>query len=151
MHMKAVHWLAITALAAPAAMAQGYYVPGNTLTRDELRDCVSFDSVQVRKRERLEREQAQLERENDSIARSARALAEDLGRLQSGDPGRVAEYNARQAEHNRFVDKHNSRVAEVNARLASLSADNLRLTAQCSRPYLPGDMDAIAYERSLSR
>lgn len=149
--IRATIWAGLAMAIPMAAMGQVSYGDG-PLTREELRVCMERDYAVRDRQARLADERAGSDGEADSIARQGAQLAEDLRRLDNGDPLAVADYNARSAAHNRRVEMHNRHIADLNARVALANGDAADVAASCgARRYWLRDRDAVLREHDTIR
>jgi hypothetical protein len=117
---------------------------GPTLTREQLRACMTQKARVTQQDDAMAKEQAALGTVQAELMRSGDALKERLETLDRTKPDDVAAYNEQTEARDRAIDAFQARVAAFNARVETTKADHDAYVKSCgNRRYYDDDEAAI--------
>ncbi len=117
---------------------------GPTLTREQLRQCLSQQSQLKEFDAELAKQQAALVSDKASIVRSGEVLAEQGAALDRTQPDAVTAYNERVLARDKAIDELQARGAQFNTRVGEAQTQRETFAKACDgRSYFETDEIAI--------
>lgn len=115
-----------------------------TLTRDELRQCMSEQERIKNEGTELAQTQTRMEGQRAEIERMGAELEAEKGKVNVSDQSAVDAYNARLRQRTKLVEDYRASVPIFNARVDKLGEDRKAYASGCAdRRFFEDDYDAI--------